>query len=110
MTDSQWDSVVRFSPCAAAVDSDEDRALSDRSVVVGGMDSEDPRACVGALGGQEVPLLNMAAWIGTNRARDNPAFSAARARANCAACVTRATETRQLPAARRRDTPPRARP
>ena len=60
MTDSQWDSVVRLSPCVTVADSDGDRPLSSRSVLFGAVDSEDARARVGVVGGQVVPLLNMA--------------------------------------------------
>ena len=60
MTDSQWDSVVWLSSFAAAVDSDGDRPLSCRSVIVGATGREDTRVGADILGGQVVPLLNMA--------------------------------------------------
>ena len=43
-TASQWDSVVRLSPCATAAGSDGDRPLSNRSVFIGARDPEDTRA------------------------------------------------------------------
>ena len=62
MTDSQWDSVGRLSPCVpATAASDGERPLSTiRSVKVGVMAGE-MRARGGVLGGQVVPMLNMGA-------------------------------------------------
>jgi hypothetical protein len=60
MTDSQWDSVGRLSLCATAADSDGGRPPSSRSLSAGGRDPENTRVRADLLGGQVVPLLNMA--------------------------------------------------
>src|SRR4051794_5426896 len=93
MTDSQCASVVPPSSCATAGDSDRGRPPSCRSAAADSLEPEDARVRAESIGGQVVPLLNMAPWIGTNRASANPASSAADCRPTCAACVTCANRT-----------------
>jgi hypothetical protein len=74
MTDSQWDSIGRLSPRATATDSDGDRPLFTRSLILGATERENSRVRAGAWGGQVDPLLNMAQGIGTNRANAKAAI------------------------------------
>jgi len=63
----------------------------------GVMEPVNACVCVGTFGGRVVPLLNMGARIGTNRANANPAYSAGCACTNCASRVARANELSQSP-------------